>query len=137
MGSRGMFEASGRRGIHIEHQLYDVVETIHGIKVIRILSVENNPSPMFSNTPDTIYFSFSDKNNQIERILYYKGHTLHKSVDFKLNEIPHVHYWNINGFARKSHDKKNIHPLTAQDEFLMEKAIKYNKTINKQWQAKY
>jgi hypothetical protein len=54
----------------------------------------------------------------------------YKSVDFKNNEIPHVHYWHSKQVGRKRHDSHNTYELSNRDQRLMNAALAYNKKIN-------
>jgi len=133
MGARGAFDRSMGRtgGIPFSNREYSLVGWIDKIKVIQCDAKSNNPTPTYSNTANTTYFSYSKENKRIERICYYKDHKLVKTVDFKPNEEPHVHYWNSGVVGRKKHDKKNIHALTDRDHRLMKQAQSYNKQIGK------
>ena len=130
MGSRGKFsESYGKTGgIPIERREYSSVGHLGRIKIIQCDVRKNNPTPTYSNTASTTYFSYSKENHRIERIYYYKNHKLFKSVDFKDNEIPHIHYWNNRIVGRKSHDKHNSYELNDRDRRLMNLALEYNKT---------
>ena len=130
MGSRGKFnESYGKTGgIPIESREYSCIGYLGRIKIIQCNAKKNNPTPTYSNTANTTYYSYSKENHRIERIYYYKNHKLYKSVDFKNNEIPHIHYWNNRIVGRKSHDKHNSHELNDRDRRLMNLALEYNKT---------
>lgn len=106
---------------------YSVIGMIGKIKILQCDRASNNPTPTYSNTYSTTYFSYSKEKGCIEHIYYYKGHRLSKSVDFNKGVVPHVHYWNKGIIGRKRHDKHNVHTLSPRDERLLELALKYNK----------
>ena len=129
MGGRGAFIKSGMTGIAEEYREYSVVDYIDGIKVLTWNKGKNNRTIPYSNTPNTIYFSYSSTNNRIEKIYYYKDHRLVRSIDMKLGEPPHVHKWEVAGIevGRIAHDPANVFKLNAQDRKLYEAALKWNK----------
>lgn len=139
MGSRGKFSKSYGRtgGIPIENREYSCIVNIGKIKIIQCDVKKNNPTPTYSNTANTTYFSYSKENGCIERIYYYKNHKLYKSVDFKNNENPHTHYWSNTVVGRKSHDRHNSHGLSNRDHRLMQQALDYNKTQKQLWKIKF
>ncbi len=128
MGSRGKFNKSCGKtgGIPIESREYSSIGLLGQIKIIQCDVKKNNPTPTYSNTANTTYFSYSKENHRIERIYYYKNHKLYKSVDFKDNVIPYTHYWSNGVVGRKSHDKHNSHELSDRDRKLMNQALEYN-----------
>lgn len=131
MGARGAFDRRYGRtgGIPLENRHYSSIGKLGNIKVIQCDDKSNNPSPTYSNTANTTYFSYSKENKRIERICYYKDHKLVKTVDFKPGEEPHVHYWNGTVVGRKAHDKNNHHALSDRDKRLMKLAQSYNNQI--------
>lgn len=132
MGGRGKFNPSygPTGGIPPENREYSVVAMIGHIKVIQCDTKSNNPTPTYSNTANTTYFSFSKESNCIEHIYYFRNHRLVKSVDFNRGVTPHAHYWNSKIVGRKRHDKRNVQPLTDRDKRLMAMALKFNKERN-------
>ena len=128
MGSRGVFEKSGMAGINEEFREYSVVDYIDGMKVIKWDGGNNNKSPVYSNTPNTVYYFYSTTNGRIEKIHYFKDHKLVRSVDMKKGELPHAHKWSAagNAIGRKSHSKSNVFPLTTQDQKFYNLAKKWN-----------
>ena len=129
MGSRGRFEDSGLTGISPELREYSEIDRIDGIKVIKWDTGKNNRSPVYSNTPNTVYYSYSSKRKCIERILFYKGHRLIKSIDMeKGNNHAHVHKWSYAGtqVGRIPHDKSNIFELDKIDKRYYLKAKYWN-----------
>jgi hypothetical protein len=132
MGGRGAFSyLYGKTGgIPVEKREYSCIGYLGRIKIIQCDTKINNPTTTYSNTMNTTYYSFSKENNRIERILYFRNHKLYKSVDFKNNEIPHVHYWHSKQVGRKRHDSHNTYELSNRDQRLMNAALAYNKKIN-------
>ncbi|MBQ7634318.1 MAG: hypothetical protein IJS89_01955 [Bacteroidaceae bacterium] len=128
MGGRGSFDHSMGRsgGIPMKNREYTTIDVIDHIKVIQCNTKSNNPTPTYSNTANTTYYSYNKYTGRIEHIYYYRNHRLVKSVDFKKGEKPHAHYWNQKVVGRKKHDKHNTRPLTERDKRLMEKAQKWN-----------
>ena len=114
-------------GIPIDNRYYSEIGRIDGIKIIQCDAFSNNPTPTYSNTANTVYYSYSKENGRIEHIYYFKKHRLVKSVDFKKGEVPHTHYWNTGVVGRKKHDKHNTFELSDRDKRLMNKALKWNK----------
>lgn len=128
MGGRGAFNQNFGRtgGIPIDKREYSCIGTLGHIKIIQCDTKRNNPTTTYSNTANTTYYSYSKEYKRIDHIYYFRNHKLYKSVDFKPNENPHVHYWHNGQVGRKSHDKSNIHPLTERDNRLMKQALEYN-----------
>lgn len=129
MGSRGAFEKSGMTGIAPSQREYSVIDHIEGIKVVTWDGGKNNRTPVYSNTPNAIYFSCSAQDTRIEKIYFYKNHRLVRSVDMKEGEEPvHAHDWSHAGaqVGRIAHDKKNIHSLTPRERDLYEAASRWN-----------
>lgn len=129
MGSRGAFVSTYGRtgGIPPENRNYTEIGKIGRIKIIQCETKSNNPTTTYSNTYSTTYYAYSKENGRIEHIYYFREHKLVKSVDFKVGETPHTHYWHSKQVGRKRHDKKNTHPLSDRDKRLMNKALEYNK----------
>lgn len=129
MGSRGAFVSSlGRTGgIPLSNRDYSCIGYLGKIKVIQCGTKSNNPTPTYSNTANTTYFSYSKENKKIEHIYYYRNHKLVKSIDFKEGEVPHAHYWNSSVVGRKKHSSHNTRPLTDKDKRLLKLAQDYNK----------
>ena len=71
------------------------------IKIIQCDSKDNNPTPTYSNTANTTYYSYNKKTGRIEHIYYYKNH------------------------------KHNTHSLSDRDKRLMNNALKWNKEHEK------
>lgn len=128
MGGRGAFDPNMGRtgGIPVENRKYSEIGKIDNIKIIQCDEYSNNPTTIYSNTANTVYYSYSKENGRIEHIYYFKNHKLVKSVDFKENEVPHVHCWNNKMVGRKKHDKHNHFDLSDRDKRLMNKALKWN-----------
>ena len=133
MGSRGAFDSSMGRtgGVPKGKREYSEIGKIGRIKIIQCDTKDNNPTPTYSNTANTTYYSYNKKTGRIEHIYYYKNHKLVKSVDFKKGETPHTHYWNSQVVGRKKHDKHNTHSLNDRDKRLMNNALKWNKEHEK------
>lgn len=133
MGGRGSFNPNMGKtgGIPVESRIYSCIGTLGKIKIIQCDKVSNNPTPTYSNTANTVYFSYSKENGRIEHIFYYKNHKLVKSIDFNKGVKPHAHYWNNGIIGRKRHDKRNFHELSDRDNRLLNLAIKYNKENGK------
>lgn len=131
MGGRGAFNSNYGRtgGITIENREYSCIGTLGRIKIIQCDTKCNNPTTTYSNTANTTYYAYSKENKCIEHIYYFRNHKLVKSVDFKNNEEPHVHYWHSGQVGRKSHNKKNRHSLSDRDKRLVKQALNYNKKI--------
>lgn len=134
MGSRGQLNPNmgPTGGIPLNMRNYSCIGYIGKIKVIRCDKFSNNPTTTYSNTANTVYFSYSKEHNLIEHIYYFKNHKLVKSVDMNKGITPHTHYWNNGIVGRKKHDKHNVHELSARDTRLMKLAQEYNKKHNKQ-----
>ncbi len=134
MGGRGarVVSETGRISIPVANREYSEIAKVGRIKVIQCDTKNNNPAPLFSNTKNTTYYGFSKENNRIEHIYYYKNNTIYKSVDFKVGEKPHVHYWPRvqSGGGRKRHDKHNTFGLSDRDKRLMENAQDFNRRRN-------
>jgi len=134
MGGRGAFSATMGRtgGIPMDKREYSCIGYLEHIKVIKCDTKSNNPTTTHSNTANTTYNAYSKENGRIEHIYYFKNHKLYKSVDFKLGETPHAHYWS-NGVqvGRKRHSMKNILPLSSKDSRLYNAAKKYNSSHGK------
>lgn len=128
MGGRGAFNKNygNTGGIPMDKREYSCIGMLGRIKIIQCNTKRNNPTTTYSNTANTTYFSYSKENKRIDRIYYFRNHKLYKSVDFKPNETPHVHYWHNGQVGRKSHDKSNIHPLSERDNRLMKEALEFN-----------
>ena len=129
MGSRGKFEDSGLTGISPELREYSEIDRIDGHKVLRWDAGKNNRSPVYSNTPDTIYYSYSSKRKCIEKILFFKDHRLVKSIDMEKGNNPaHVHKWSHAGsqVGRIPHDPNNIFKLSREDMKFYLKAKSWN-----------
>lgn len=128
MGGRGAFNKNygNTGGISMDKREYSCIGMLGRIKIIQCNTKRNNPTTTYSNTANTTYFSYSKENKRIDRIYYFRNHKLYKSVDFKPNETPHVHYWHNGQVGRKSHDKSNIHPLSERDNRLMKEALEFN-----------
>lgn len=133
MGGRGAFNQNYGRtgGIPIDSRKYSCVGLIGNIKIIQCNDFSNNPTTTYSNTANTIYFSFSKEHDQIEHIYYFKNHRLVKSIDFNEGVKPHAHYWNQGIVGRKKHDRHNIHDLTGRDKRLLLLAKEYNNQRSK------
>lgn len=133
MGSRGSFDSNMGRtgGIPVHKREYSEIGKIDRIKIIQCDTKSNNPAPTYSNTANTTYYSYNKTTGRIEHIYYYKNHKLVKSVDFRIGEVPHTHYWNTKVVGRKRHDKHNTRPLSERDYRLMNKAFKWNETHGK------
>ena len=133
MGGRGSFNPNMGKtgGIPVESRIYSCIGTLGKIKIIQCDKVSNNPTPTYSNTANTVYFSYSKENGRIEHIFYYQNHNLVKSIDFNKGVKPHAHYWNNGIIGRKRHDKRNFHELSDRDNRLLNLAIKYNKENGK------
>ena len=130
MGSRGAFVKSGMHGIALAYREYSVVGYIDGIKVIRHDTKKNNPTPVYSNSPDTVYYSYSTNSGQIERILFYKKHRLVYSIDLEKGGNPaHAHKWGGSGqmIGRNRHDPDNVFKLTVSDMRYYKLAKEWNK----------
>lgn len=118
MGSRGAFEQSEKSGIARDLREYSVVDYINGIKVITWDAGDNNRTPVYSNTADTKYYSYSEKSHRIERICFYKDHRLVWTIDLEKNGQPaHAHKWSHAGMnvGRVSHSKSNTFELSKKD----------------------
>ena len=118
MGSRGAFEKSGRNGIAQNLREYSVIDYIDGIKVVKWDFGKNNKTPIYSNTSDTMYYSYSTKDRRIERICFYKDHRLVWTIDMEKNGQPaHAHKWSHEGMrvGRVSHSKSNTFELSTKD----------------------
>ena len=129
MGSRGAFQKSGMKGIALILREYSVIDYIDGVKVIAWNGGSNNRTPVYSNTPNTTYFSYSMTGHRIEKIYFYENHRLVRSVDMKEDEgLVHAHNWNHaeTQVGRIAHDKKNIYSLTPQERRLYEAARRWN-----------
>jgi len=129
MGGRGAFVSSMGRtdGIPLSNREYSCIGYLGKIKVIQCDTKSNNPTPTYSNTANTTYFSYSKENMRIEHIYYYRNHRLVKSVDFKVGEVPHSHYWSCVVVGRKKHSSRNTHPLSSKDQRLLKLAKDFNK----------
>lgn len=129
MGGRGDFSHSlGRTGgIPFGNRKYKLVGWLGNTKVIECVEFSNNPTPTYSNTANTTYFSYSKEHQKIEHVYFYRNHKLVKSIDLNQGE-PHVHYWNAGVVGRKSHDKHNRLPLTPRDKRLVAMAQAFNNT---------
>lgn len=128
MGGRGAFDQGYGRtgGIPVEKREYSCIGMLGRIKIIQCDTKSNNPTTTYSNTANTTYFAYSKESKSIEHIYYFRNHRLVKSVDFKSNEMPHVHYWHSGKVGRKSHDPRNFHSLSDRDNRLVQKALMYN-----------
>ena len=129
MGSRGKFEDSGLTGISSELREYSEIDRIDGHKVLRWDAGKNNRSPVYSNTPDTVYYSYSTNDDRIERICFYKDHRLVKTIDMEKHGNPaHVHKWSHAGtkVGRITHSESNIFKLSSKDMKFYNKAKKWN-----------
>jgi len=128
MGSRGAFDSNygSAGGIPPSARQFFVMGVLGDVKVLVSNTAPNGPTITYSNSENTIYFSYSAKKQRIDKIFYYRNHKLVKSVDLYDKLGPHVHYWHSGVVGRKSHDKKNIYPLSDQDEKLAQLAYKYN-----------
>jgi hypothetical protein len=128
MGSRGTFsESYGRTGgIPIESRNYSCIGYLGRIKIIQCDKFSNNPTITYSNTANTVYFSYSKERKQIEHIYYFKNHKLVKSVDMNPGVTPHTHYWNSTVVGRKTHSKHNNHELSDRDARLVKLAQAFN-----------
>lgn len=128
MGGRGAFDPKYGRtgGIPAEKREYSCIGMLGKIKIIQCDTKSNNPTTTYSNTANTTYYAYSKESKCIEHIYYFRNHRLVKSVDFKSNEIPHVHYWHTGQVGRKSHDPRNFHALNGRDNRLVQKALMYN-----------
>lgn len=128
MGGRGSFLKSGGRGIPVEDREYSTIGTLGRIKIVQWDKGTTNSTTVYSNTPNTTYYSFSKERNRIEKIYYFRNHRLRKSIDFEIDKNkPHVHYWkNGEVVGRKPHDKKNMFPLDERDMRLYKQAMKWN-----------
>ncbi len=128
MGSRGQFDKSlGRTGgIPVDKRNYSCIGYIGKIKIIQCDKYSNNPTTTYSNTANTVYFSYSKEHGLIEHIYYFKNHKLVKSVDMNQGVTPHAHYWNSGVVGRKSHSQHNTHELSARDARLVKLVQEYN-----------
>lgn len=118
MGSRGAFIKSGKKGIAPDQREYSVIDYIDGVKVIQWDLGKNNRTPVYSNTPDTKYYSYSTKYQRIERICFYKDHRLVWTIDMEKNGRPaHAHKWSHAGMmvGRAPHNKENTFELSDKD----------------------
>ncbi len=133
MGSRGQFNPKlGRTGgIPIDERDYSCIGYIGKIKIIQCDKFSNNKTTTYSNTANTVYFSYSKEHKLIEHIYYFKNHKLVKSVDLNKNIIPHTHYWNNGIVGRKPHDNHNTHELSPRDKRLLKLAQEYNEKLYK------
>lgn len=133
MGSRGQFNRQMGRtgGIPANMQEYSCIGHIGKIKIIQCDKYSNNKTTTYSNTANTVYFSYSKEHGLIEHIYYFKNHKLVKSVDMNEGIKPHAHYWNNGMVGRKPHDKHNSHELTPRDKRLWKMANEFNKKQNK------
>ena len=129
MGSRGKFEDSGLTGISPELREYSEIDRIDGHKVLKWDVGDNNRTPVYANTPDTVYYSYSTTDRRIERILFYEEHRLVRSIDMGDKRHPaHAHKWSHAGMqvGRIAHSKKNIFELSRKDMTFYNKAKKWN-----------
>lgn len=132
MGGRGAFEKSGGSGIAKEYREYSTISQIGRIKVVQWDKGINNKTINYSNTPNTTYYSYSTRYNRIEKIYFFRNHRLYKSIDMKLNETPHVHYWKEGkSVGRKSHDPNNVFQLSGRDARLVRQAQDWNEKHKK------
>lgn len=113
-------------GIPIDQRYYSCIGTLGKIKILQCDKFSNNPTITYSNTANTVYFSYSKEHKRIEHIYYYKNHKLVKSVDINPGVTPHCHYWNSTIVGRKSHSKNNNHKLSARDFRLVSLAREYD-----------
>lgn len=118
MGGRSAFEKSGRSGINQELREYSIIDYIDVIKVIKWDYGKNSRTPVYSNTPDTMYYSYSTKYDRIERVCFYNNHRLVRTIDMEKNGQPaHAHKWSHEGMqvGRTSHSKSNTYELNDKD----------------------
>lgn len=134
MGSRGAFEDSGLTGISPELREYSEIDRIDGSKVLNWDVGTNNRSPVYSNTANTVYYSYSSTFDCIERICFYENHRLVKTIDMEKHGQPaHKHKWSHAGtqVGRATHSKKNVYELNKEDMRYYNAAKKWNYEHNK------
>lgn len=132
MGARGAFDESYGRtgGIPVANREFSCIGTLNKIKIIQCDTKSNNPTTTYSNTSNTTYYAYSKESKRIEHIYYFRNHRLVKSVDFKLGEKPHTHYWWKGTVGRKKHSKNNTFSLSDRDSRLMKSAQEYNSRLH-------
>lgn len=72
MGSRGAFDRSMGRtgGIPLGKREYKEIGKLGRIKIIQCETKRNNPTPTYSNTSNTTYYSYNKATGRIEHIYY-------------------------------------------------------------------
>ncbi|MBQ6777387.1 MAG: hypothetical protein IJP52_03650 [Paludibacteraceae bacterium] len=123
MGGRGQFSG---KGIPVEQRHWEQVGMIDGIKILKNKDRGNANQPTFSNTPGTKYFIIGRDNKIKQFARYDRKHKIVRSVDVDYEKGHHAHLWRDDA-TRKSHDKKNIHPLNNWDKHYIKKALDYNR----------
>lgn len=134
MGSRGAFEKSNKSGIHEDFREYKEIDKIGEYKVLKWTISTNNRTITYSNMPDTIYYSYKEKTDRIEKIYFYKNHCLHRSIDLEIDKnTPHAHKWTIDDkhVGRISHDTNNTFKLNSNDIKFYNLAIQWNERRRK------
>lgn len=129
MGGRGAYAKSGGGGIAPEYRKFHAIGTIEGVKVIEY-ETDHPETPVYSNTPNTVYYRYNTKKQQIDSIYFYKEQKLYRSVDIMPGNKSHAHLWKHGPdgkIYRKVHDKSNHLQLLEKEVKMVNLAKKWRK----------
>lgn len=120
MGGRGAYWSGASK--HYETRQFDSVDMVDDgrIKVLKIReNVKNLQFPLYSNTPDTIYFVLGkDDNSKIYTIGIYRNHRLTVSIDLHDQKGVHWHDWIEQQSSKGRYmAKSNTHHFDLNDEY--------------------
>lgn len=130
MGGRGSFDTE-TQSIPVENRKYKELDVIDGIKVIEHTEIKNGPTPVMSNTANTVYAVYSGTAKRIAHVFFYEDHVLKYMIDIEDGDKSHSHKMFINKetgeIGRKSHSKKNEFVLTNEEKELVKRLKQWKK----------
>ena len=120
-----------------DERMYDVIgKTENGIAVIKAKNPETDSDlPLYSNSPDVVYFALDRKDGTRKSIGIYKDYQLVQSIDYKRNpkkgqKKNHFHDWGNPQIVR---GKKSLTKFKGENENLTEEHKRLVKQFNEWW----
>lgn len=114
-----------------ERMYNEIDRTKDGIAVIRAKpNIENSDLPLYSNSPDTVYFALDSKDGTRKSIGIYKDYQLVETIDYKRNGENHFHEW---GNPQIIRGRKTLTKFKGENENLTEEHKKLIKQFNEWW----
>lgn len=113
-----------------ERMYNEIDKTEDGIAVIRAKTViENSDLPLYSNSPDAVYFALDSKDGTRKAIGIYKDYQLVQSIDYE-KDGEHYHDW---GNPKIVRGKMTLTKVKGENENLTKEHKKYIKQFNEWW----